>query len=149
MSKGPGAVEARIAELLAATRDRGLPVAELADHAFALKGRPASRAQRLSATRAGHRLIRRTKDTVKLRSRLVDEAHAEAEAAGAERPTPPKFPRTFAGYNAAFEAARKAWAAADARYEAALKATEPWRRAEKLWAYVRPVRLLDAVHRHG
>jgi hypothetical protein len=44
MSRGPGAVEARIVELLAAIRDRALTVAEITDHAFALKGRPASRA---------------------------------------------------------------------------------------------------------
>jgi hypothetical protein len=41
MSRGAGAIESRIAELFAATRDRGLTVAELADAAFRLKGRPA------------------------------------------------------------------------------------------------------------
>jgi hypothetical protein len=138
MSKGPGGVEARIAELLAATRDRALTVAEIANHAFALNGRPATRAQRLSATRAAHRLIRRMKDTVKLRWQLIDEAHREAEAAGAEKPTAPKFPKRTSSYAAwaAFEAARKAYRAADERYSAALHATEPWRRAEKLRAYV-------------
>jgi hypothetical protein len=52
MSKGPGTVEKRIAELFAATRDRALSIADIADHAFELVGRPASREQRLSATRA-------------------------------------------------------------------------------------------------
>lgn len=55
MSKGPGEVERRIAELFAAPRDRGLSVAEIADHAFARDERLATRAQRLSATRAAGR----------------------------------------------------------------------------------------------
>jgi len=38
MSKGPGAVEQRIADLFAATRDRVLSVAEIADYAFELGG---------------------------------------------------------------------------------------------------------------
>jgi hypothetical protein len=53
MSKGPGAIESRIAELFAATRDRDLTVTEIADRAFELDGATATRAQRLSATRAG------------------------------------------------------------------------------------------------
>ena len=59
MSRGPGAIETRIGELFAATNDRALSVAALADHAFALKGNPASRAQRLSTIRAAHRVVRR------------------------------------------------------------------------------------------
>jgi hypothetical protein len=75
MSKGPGAVEKRIAELIAATRDRGLTVAEIADHAFALGGRPPRRAQRLSATRAAHRLLRRIKEADKSASKLIHPTH--------------------------------------------------------------------------
>ncbi len=89
MSHGPGKIEKRIAELFAATRDRTLSVADLADHAFALAGRPATRAQRLSATRAGHRLLRRMKDAAERRSQLIDEVQREAEAAVGSRPEPP------------------------------------------------------------
>jgi hypothetical protein len=55
MSRGPGSVERRIADLLAATRDRALSIDEITDHAFALAGATPTRAQRLSATRAAHR----------------------------------------------------------------------------------------------
>ena len=130
MSKGPGAIEKRIAELFAATRDRGLTVAEIADYAFALAGQPANRAQRLSATRAAHRLLRRMREAEQKRSQLISDAHAEAKAAVGERPT-----REYPPGYAAYKAARKVYDAAVARYDAALKATEPWRLAEKLDAY--------------
>src|SRR5258705_11360955 len=57
MSRGPGAVERRIADLFAATRDRALSIDVITRHAFETS-RP-TRAQRLSATRAAHRLLRR------------------------------------------------------------------------------------------
>lgn len=76
MSKGPGIVERRIAELVAATRDRPVSVSTIADHAFLLNGKPASRAQRLSATRAAHRLLRRIKETDEAVDKLVGQAHA-------------------------------------------------------------------------
>jgi hypothetical protein len=138
MSKGPGQIESRIADLFAATRDRGLSVAEITDHAFALKGRPASRAQRLSATRAAHRVIRRIRDTAQKRRRLIIDAHDETEAAVGEMPKAPEFPKRFRNHAAyeAFDAARKAWQIAYDRYNAALKATEPYRRAETLDAYI-------------
>jgi hypothetical protein len=57
---GPGAVEGRIHELFALTRDRALSVEAIARAAFQLQpGQVPTRAQRLSATRAAHRLIRR------------------------------------------------------------------------------------------
>jgi hypothetical protein len=62
MSKGPGTVEKRITELFAATRDRALSVADVAERAFELAGKAATREQRLSATRAAHRLVRRIKE---------------------------------------------------------------------------------------
>ena len=43
MGKGPAAIESRIADLFAATRDRALSVGEIADHAFQLGGKPATR----------------------------------------------------------------------------------------------------------
>jgi hypothetical protein len=44
------------------------------------KAAPATRAQRLSATRAAHRLIRRTKETHALGQKLVSQAHSETKA---------------------------------------------------------------------
>ena len=37
MSRGPGEIEKQVAELFAATRDRGLTVAEIADNAYGLE----------------------------------------------------------------------------------------------------------------
>jgi hypothetical protein len=87
MSNGPGAVEARIADLLAATRDRALTVADLADNAYGLNGRrEATRAQRLSATRAAHRVLRRVQEAHGRAGKLTDKAHADTKAAlGRER----------------------------------------------------------------
>ena len=51
MSRGPGSIEKRIADLLALTRDRVLDIDAITDHAFGLAGAKATRAQRLSATR--------------------------------------------------------------------------------------------------
>jgi hypothetical protein len=59
MSRGPGQVEQRIGELFAVTKDRAFSVADICDHAFALGGAIATRVQRLSATRAAHRLLHR------------------------------------------------------------------------------------------
>jgi hypothetical protein len=75
MSKGAGQIESRIVELFAATPDRALSVADIADHAFALGGRTATRAQRLSETTAAHRLLRRIKESRGRASQLIDEAH--------------------------------------------------------------------------
>ena len=73
--------------MFAATRDRALSVADVADYVFALNGgRPASRKQRLSATRAAHRLLRRMKDVRAQHSRFINEAHRAAEAAFGRKP---------------------------------------------------------------
>jgi hypothetical protein len=86
MSRGPGLVEARIAELLAANRDRALTINDLADNAYGLNGRPATRAQRLSATRAAHRVLRRVQEAHDRAGKLTDKAHADTKAAlGRER----------------------------------------------------------------
>jgi hypothetical protein len=81
MSKGAGAVERRIADLLAATRDRALTVDDIADTAFELRGAKPTRAQRLSATRAAHRVLKRTRETSDRARRLIDEAHERTEGA--------------------------------------------------------------------
>jgi hypothetical protein len=134
MSKGPGAVDARIADLFAATRDRALTVAEIADNAYELNGQPPTRAQRLSATRAAHRVIRRMGEARAKARPFYAAAYSEAEAAVGPQPQCPKYPRTGAELDA-WPAARKAYDAAEARYNAALKATEPYQRGEKIWSY--------------
>jgi hypothetical protein len=114
MSQGPGTIEKRIADLFAATKDRALSVAEIADHAFELADRPATREQRLSATRAAHRLLRRMKETRKRHRQLIHDAHREAEAAlGRKRDYP------------------------DPEYDAALNANPSYLRAEKLYAFMK------------
>jgi hypothetical protein len=141
MSRGPGAVEGRIADLLAATRNRALSVDDLADNAYGLNGQPATRAQRLSATRAGHRLIRRIKDSDQWASKFYAAARNEADAAAGERPRAPEFPKR-APYDAwgaalkAYDAARMVYDAAIAPWDAAFKASKSYQRAEKIRAYV-------------
>jgi hypothetical protein len=134
MSKGPGVIESRIAELFAATRDRGLSVAEIADHAFALTGLPATRAQRLSATRAAHRLLRRMKEADEWASKFFAMARLEADAAAGERPAPPDLPKR-AGY-AAWKDACDAYETAKTPWDAAFKASKFYQRGESLRAYV-------------
>jgi hypothetical protein len=81
MSKGPGAIERRIADLFAATRDRALSIDDVTAAAFRLRGKTPTRAQRLSATRAAHRLLRRVREANALHSDIVGQAH---DAAGAK-----------------------------------------------------------------
>ena len=59
MSKGLGRLERAIGELFKSTKDRALSVADVCDHCFALAGAAPTRAQRLSATRAAHRILQR------------------------------------------------------------------------------------------
>src|ERR1700740_1895317 len=80
MSHGPGTIERRIGELFG-KHQRPFSVAEIADHAFELNGKSSTRAQRLSATRAAHRIIKRTKETVAKARKLIAQAHRETEAA--------------------------------------------------------------------
>lgn len=81
MSKGAGIIERRIADLLAETRDRALSVDDITDHAFELAGTAPTRAQRLSATRAAHRVLKRTRDHYERGRKLIERAHADTEAA--------------------------------------------------------------------
>ena len=81
MSKGPGQIERRIADLFAATRDRALSVDAVADNAYELGGRKASREQRLSATRAAHRLLRRIRQMDAKADGLREQAHRKTRAA--------------------------------------------------------------------
>ena len=87
MSKGPGILESRIADLFAATRDRALSIDEITDNAYALGGRKPTRAQRLSATRAAHRVLRRVRELHERADKLRTEAKANTEAALGRRRT--------------------------------------------------------------
>ena len=81
MSRGSGRLEKTIGELFAATKDRALSIADICDHAFGLAGTPATRAQRLSATRAAHRLLRRVRDAKTKSDNLFLQAHENTKAA--------------------------------------------------------------------
>jgi hypothetical protein len=81
MSRGPGVIEKRIADLLAATRNRALSVDEITDHAFTLAGATPTRSQRLSATRATHRLLRRVQQIEERVDKLRKQAHDNTAAA--------------------------------------------------------------------
>jgi hypothetical protein len=81
MSRGPGKIETRIADLFAATRDHALTIDTITDTAFALAGRTPTRAQRLSATRAAHRVLRRVRENNERANKLIDQAHANTKAA--------------------------------------------------------------------
>jgi hypothetical protein len=78
----------RIAELLAATRDSALSIDQITDHAFNLSGAIPTRAQRISATRATHRLLRRVRDTCARFQKLNKKAHENTEAALGRGPLP-------------------------------------------------------------
>ena len=80
MSKGPGAIETRIGELFAKTQDRAFTIGDLADHAFKLKGVTPSRAQRLSATRAAHRLLQRAAIVIAAVRPAFDQVVADTTA---------------------------------------------------------------------
>lgn len=73
MSRGPGSIEKRIADLLALTRDRVLDIDAITDHAFGLAG--------AKATRAAHRVLRRVRENSERSDKLLSRAHANTKAA--------------------------------------------------------------------
>jgi hypothetical protein len=117
MSRGPGQIEQRIGDLFAAIRDRALSIDDITDHAFALDGAPASRKQRLSATRAAHRLLRRVRDVDTKSDNLIRQAHESTKAVlGRE-------------------------AGGDAEYQSRLEADPAWRAHEKLRVFCQHIGL--------
>jgi hypothetical protein len=118
MSRGPGRLEQAITDLFNATKDRALSVADICDVAFELGGRPASRAQRLSATRAAHRALKREWEMRRHLWKLKEEAEAQAIAAGHKKPK--ERASYWNSWRPFFEAkeATPAWIAAEA-FEAA------------------------------
>jgi hypothetical protein len=86
MSRGPGLIERRIADLFAATRDRTLSIDAITDNAYRLGGARPTREQRLSATRAAHRVLRRVREMDKRAQdlRCKDRDSPEAKALSKE-----------------------------------------------------------------
>lgn len=123
MSRGPGAVEARIADLLAATRDRALTVEDLADNAYALNGSRPTREQRLSATRAAHRVLRRVEEAHARAGKLRDKAHADTKAALGREQRPTKRNARTGAYDF------------DQEYDKRLHADPGWIEARKLFGF--------------
>jgi len=87
MSRGPGRIEQRIIALFAAATDRSFSVAELCDHAYELGGKTATRAQRLSATRAAHNLIGGLAEATRQCREALDRVIAEATVKLGRRPS--------------------------------------------------------------
>jgi hypothetical protein len=113
MSRGPGSIETRIADLFAANQDRALSIDEVTRHAFELGDRRPSRIQRLSATRAAHRVIRRVREMDEQRGPLWREAEERVRAA---------LGRETDGNQAEHD-----------EYEALLEFDPSWRQAERLF----------------
>jgi hypothetical protein len=128
VSRGPGRVEQRIADLFAETQDHALSVEDICDRVFELKGQLASRAQRLSATRAAHRLLRRVRETAQQSAELFTIARQDTDLA----------------------LGREEWSSDD-------KGREEWRtlfeghplygRASLLWEWTRPFRYMRGIER--
>lgn len=134
MSKGPGIIERRVEQLFETTRDRALSVADVADVAFELDGATATREQRLSATRAAHRLLRRMKETAEEASRFCNQAWGEAKAAyGGNPPPSPRFRRYAELQTDAYKRAEEAYS----EYQQVAYATPAFKRFEKLNAWVK------------
>ena len=116
MSRGAGIIERRIAELFAATRDRALTIDDITDHAFKLRGAAPTRAQRLSATRAAHRLLRRVRKAYAKHCDIVNRVHdsVRAELGLTETPSPPD--NTYEEYEQRIES-HPEWAEHNRLYE--------------------------------
>jgi hypothetical protein len=80
MSRGSGAIERKIGDLFASSHDRALDADEVVRVAFALDGAKPTRAMRVSAIRAAHRLIKRLDEMEAEARRLVAEAWKPIDA---------------------------------------------------------------------
>jgi hypothetical protein len=118
MSRGPGNIETRIGDLFAANQDRALALDEITRHAFGLGNRPPTRAQRLSATRAAHRVVRRTREMDEQHNPLLHEAEQRVRSAlGRETDTTP----AERDEHRALLAADPAWCKAQRLFKAAYR----------------------------
>jgi hypothetical protein len=119
------------ADLFAANQNRALSIDEVTRHTFDLGAQAPNRAQRLSATRAAHRVIRRTREMDEARGPLLDEAEQRICAAlGREHNN------TIEEY---------------AEYSALRKADPAWRKAKRLFeaAYRIGFKSRFGIEKHG
>ncbi len=127
MSKGPGLIERRIADLFAATRDSALSVDEICDHAFGLAGKPPTRAQRLSATRAAHRLLLRVRESYAKHRDIVNRVHDSVRAGLGLTDTPSPNDNTYE------------------EYQRRLTSNPEWPERERLWQFCEHVGMWSRI----
>jgi hypothetical protein len=127
MSKGSGRIERRIGELFAATKDRALSVGDLARHAFELAdGVAPDRKQRLSATRAAHRLLRRAAAAKEAVATLLDQTIAETAAKLGREPG-------GRGREAVYFSNGRGLVAVDAAFAEAMETSPSWPLWQQAW----------------
>jgi DnaJ-like protein len=125
MSRGHGKVERRVGELFATTKDRALSVGDLARHAFTLGPDAApDRKQRLSTTRAAHRLLQRAAAAVEAVEIALDRVIAETAA---------KLGREPGGRGEHYYSAGRHFVAVDSAFAEAMKSAPSWPAREQAW----------------
>jgi hypothetical protein len=129
MSRGPGRLERAITELFNATEDKALSIGEICDVAFQLGGLTASRAQRLSATRAAHRLLDRCHEQAQAEAQAFSQAHAAATQILGRGPKRRRDVCFFVGSSIR---------AVDEEFAKVMTATAPWRAWLAAWQAYRP-----------
>ena len=128
MSKGSGRIERRIGELLAATKDRALSIGDLAAYAFELTdGVAPDRKQRLSATRAAHRLLQRAAAAVKAVETAFNAAVAETAAKLGREPG-------GRGRESLYYSNGRGFVAVDAQFAEVMETTAGWAARKLAWA---------------
>jgi hypothetical protein len=135
VSRGLGKVERRIGELFAATEDRALSVGELARHAFGLgPNATPDRKQRLSATRAAHRLPRRAAEATEAVESALTSVVAETTAKLGREPG-----GRGRGEHLWFSTGRR-FVPFDSGFAEAMKSAPSWPAWEQAWPAVEPER---------
>jgi hypothetical protein len=145
MSRGFGLLERRIIELLAgppddgrtidefiAARGRVLSVGDICDAAFNLKGKPASRAQRLSATRAAHRLLAHAGTAAQNQLATIRRVISETEAALGRPPDRREI----------LWSAGDSFIGVDRKFAEAMRTAPSWPAWQRSWE---PARRLDRI----
>lgn len=155
MSRGPGRIEQRIGELFAVTKDRALSIGELAAHAFALgDGIAPDRKQRLSATRAAHRLLRRAAAAGQTLGAALQTLDAAFDQVIAETTaTLGRGPGGRGRGGGHIFAVGSRFVVADLAFAEAMKNAPSWRAYQRAWAaYDREKKRFDGIpvsHRGG
>jgi hypothetical protein len=130
MSRGSGKVERRIGELFAATLGRALSITEIAAQAFELPaGTVPNRKQRLSATRAAHRLLKRAADAIT----AIEVAFAAVQAETIVKLGRPPYRRQDVFFSLITHRV-----GVDQKFADAMKTVPAWAGSERAWtAYKR------------